>query len=75
MCTPRFSSKIPLVPAEAAVGVNHHRRNYMKLPVPSPALVLSLGALFVAIGGGAAIAAGLSGSKPQVKHLISGFLG
>ena len=44
----------------------------MKLRVPSPALVLSTLALFVALGGGAAVAAGnWSGSQQQVKNLIS----
>jgi hypothetical protein len=43
----------------------------MKVRTPSPALVISVVALFVAIGGGAAVAAGWSGSEQQVKHLIS----
>ncbi len=43
----------------------------MKIRIPSPTLVLSTVALFVAVGGGAAIAAGWSGSKQQVKQLIS----
>jgi hypothetical protein len=42
----------------------------MKPRIPSPALVLSAIALLVAVGGGAAIAAGWSGSKQQVKQLI-----
>jgi hypothetical protein len=43
----------------------------MKLRLPSPSLVLSLIALFVALGGGAALAAGWTGSKQQVKQLIA----
>jgi hypothetical protein len=43
----------------------------MKSRIPSPALVLSAVALFVAVGGGAAVAAGWSGSEQQVKHLIT----
>jgi hypothetical protein len=42
----------------------------MKFRIPSPSLVLSTVALFVAIGGGAAVAAGWTGSEQQVKHLI-----
>ena len=42
----------------------------MKSRIPSPALALSAVALIVAVGGGAAIAAGWSGSKQQVKQLI-----
>jgi hypothetical protein len=43
----------------------------MKVRTPSPALAVSTVALFVAVGGGAAVAAGWSGSEQQVKHLIS----
>jgi hypothetical protein len=43
----------------------------MKSRIPSAPLVISSVALFVAVGGGAAVAAGWSGSEPQVKHLIN----
>jgi hypothetical protein len=43
----------------------------MKSRIPSAPLVISSVALFVAVGGGAAVAAGWSGSEQQVKHLIS----
>lgn len=43
----------------------------MKFRIPSPAVVISAVALFVALGGGAAVAASSwSGSEQQVKNLI-----
>ena len=42
----------------------------VKSRIPSPGFVLAIIALFVALGGGAALAADWSGSKQQVKQLI-----
>jgi hypothetical protein len=43
----------------------------MKVRIPSASVVISAIALFAAVGGGAALAAGWSGSERQVKQLIS----